>query len=121
MTSADIAAWCSQAGYVDYICPQLYYGFENPVLSYSQALEQWNALPKHQGLKLYAGLALYKAGNSQQGEDWMGGDVISRQIEEARSMCSGVLLYSSAYLDHPQTEMEVQNAVETLARLEENE
>ncbi len=119
---ADIAAWCSQAGYVDYICPQLYYGFENPVLSYSQALEQWNALPKHQGLKLYAGLALYKAGNSQQGEDWMGGDVISRQIEEARSMqCSGVLLYSSAYLDHPQTEMEVQNAVETLARLEENE
>ena len=116
---ADVAAWCAVPGYIDYICPQLYYGFENPVLTYSQALSQWQNMQKHEGLRLYAGLALYKAGDQDQGEDWVGGDVIARQIEAARSaQCSGVVLYSSEYLDSPQTQREVQAAVETLARLD---
>lgn len=115
---ADVAAWCATPGYVDYICPQLYYGFENPALSYGQALADWQALDKHQDLKLYIGLALYKAGDGAQGEDWAGGNVISRQIEAARAAeCSGVVLYSSAYLDAEQTRDEMANAVETLARL----
>jgi len=76
-------------------------------------------MQKHEGLRLYAGLALYKAGDQDQGEDWVGGDVIARQIEAARSaQCSGVVLYSSEYLDSQQTQREVQAAVETLARLD---
>lgn len=117
---ADVAAWCAMPGYVDYICPQVYYGFENPGLNYTQALEDWQGLYKHKGLELYIGLALYKAGDSAQGEDWAGGDVISRQIEAAREMpCNGVVLYSSAFLDVEQTSTEVANAVETLAGVEE--
>ena len=114
---ADVAAWCAVPGYVDYICPQLYYGFEHPVLDYGKSLGQWQELYKHEDLELYVGLALYKAGDADQGEDWLGGDVISRQIEAARAAeCSGVVLYSSAYLDAEQTREEVRNAVETLAR-----
>lgn len=116
---ADVETWCAMPGYVDYVCPQVYYGFENPGLNYTQALEDWQELYKHEGLKLYIGLALYKAGDSAQGEAWAGGDVISRQIEAARELpCNGVVLYSSAFLDAEQTSDEVANAVETLAGVE---
>ncbi|RKJ40975.1 hypothetical protein D7X94_06120 [Acutalibacter sp. 1XD8-33] len=116
LMGADVAAWCAAPGYLDYICPQLYYAFENPVLNYTQALEKWQSLQKHEGLKLYVGLALYKAGDEEQGENWAGGDIISRQIEAARAVeCSGVVLYSCDYLDAGQTQEEMRRAEETLA------
>lgn len=116
---ADVRAWCAVPGYLDYICPQLYYSFENPALGYSQALEEWTALTKHTGLKLYAGLALYKAGSDADSGTWqLSGDIIKRQIEAAQAArCSGILLYSSDYLDTEQTAEEVQNAAEVLAPL----
>ena len=108
---ADVAAWCATPGYVDYICPQLYYSFENEALGYGEALAQWMALPQHDSLKLYAGLALYKAGTDADGGTWLlSDDVISRQIEAARAVdCSGVVLYSSDYLDTEQTKAEMAN------------
>ncbi len=117
---AEVKAWCALPGYVDYICPQVYYSFENQGLNYTEALEDWQGLYKREGLKLYIGLALYKAGDSAQGEAWAGGDVISRQIEAARELpCNGVVLYSSAFLETEQTAVEMKNAVETLAGVEE--
>lgn len=108
---ADVRAWCASRGYVDYICPQLYYSFENEALGYSEALAQWQALPRFEGLKLYAGLALYKAGTDADGGTWLlSNDIIRRQIEAARAaQCSGVVLYSSAYLHAEQTQAEVAN------------
>ncbi len=116
---ADVKTWCAVPGYLDYICPQLYYSFENPALGYSQALEEWVSLTKHEDLKLYAGLALYKAGSDADSGTWqLSGDIIKRQIEEARAaQCGGVLLYSSDYLDTEQTAEEMGNAVEVLAPL----
>ena len=113
---ADVKAWCAAPGYVDYLCPQLYYSFENEALGYSEALAQWLALPRHENLRLYAGLALYKAGTDADGGTWLlSDDIISRQIEEARAAaCSGVVLYSSAYLDTEQTKSELANASVTL-------
>lgn len=114
---ADVKAWCAVPGYLDYICPQLYYSFENPALGYGEALEQWVSLPRHGELRLYAGLALYKAGSDADDGTWqLSDDTIRRQIEAARTaQCSGVLLYSSDYLDTEQTAAEMQNAVEVLS------
>lgn len=114
---ADVKAWCSTPGYVDYLCPQLYYSFENPELGFGEALEQWISLPRREGLELYAGLALYKAGGDGDEGTWLlSQDNISRQILAARdAQCSGVVLYSSDYLDTPQTAEEMENAVEALA------
>lgn len=113
---ADVKAWCGVPGYVDYICPQLYYSFENPSLGFSQAMEEWLALPWHQGLKLYAGLALYKAGSDADEGTWqLSDDVIGRQITEARAAeCAGVVLYSADYLESDQTAEEMKNAVAVL-------
>lgn len=114
---ADVKAWCAVPGYLDYICPQLYYSFENPALGYAEALETWLSLPRYEGLQVYAGLALYKAGtDADQGTWQLSDDTIRRQIEAAQAaQCSGVLLYSSDYLDAEQTEKEVQNALALLA------
>ena len=105
-------------GYVDYLAPQLYYSFENQALPYQQALEKWVALPRHPGLKLYAGLALYKAGTDADGGTWLSrDDIIALQAEAAlQSGCQGVLLYSWEAFNSQQAAKELENAVALLGQ-----
>lgn len=113
---ADVATWAAVPGYVDYLAPQLYYSFENEALPYQQALEEWAALPRHQGLELYAGLALYKAGTDADGGTWLLRDnIIALQAEAAlNGGYQGVILYSSEYLEAEQAAKEVENAAALL-------
>ena len=113
---ADVKTWAAVPGYVDYLAPQLYFSFENQALPYQQALEEWAALPRHQGLKLYAGLALYKAGTDADGGTWLTRDnIIALQAEAALNAgYQGVILYSSEYLDAAQAAKELENAMAVL-------
>ena len=113
---ADVKTWAAVPGYVDYLAPQLYFSFENLALPYQQALEEWAALPRHQGLKLYAGLALYKAGTDADGGTWLTRDnIIALQAEAALNAgYQGVILYSSEYLDAAQAAKELENAMVVL-------
>ena len=113
---ADVETWAAVPGYVDYLAPQLYFSFENEALGYQEALEEWAALPRHEGLRLYAGLALYKAGTDADNGTWLGRDnIIALQVEAAlNSGYQGVILYSSDYLDAQQTAKEMQNAMAVL-------
>ncbi len=113
---ADVKTWAAVSGYVDYLAPQLYFSFENQALPYQQALEEWAALPRRQGLKLYAGLALYKAGTDADGGTWLTRDnIIALQAEAALNAgYQGVILYSSEYLDAAQAAKELENAMAVL-------
>ena len=113
---ADVKTWAAVPGYVDYLAPQLYFSFENQALPYQQALEEWVALPRRQGLKLYAGLALYKAGTDADGGTWLTRDnIIALQAEAALNAgYQGVILYSSEYLDAAQAAKELENAMAVL-------
>ena len=113
---ADVKTWAAVPGYVDYLAPQLYFSFENQALPYQRALEEWAALPRHQGLKLYAGLALYKAGTDADGGTWLTRDnIIALQAEAALNAgYQGVILYSSEYLDAAQAAKELENAMAVL-------
>lgn len=89
---ADAPLWLRQRGYVDYLCPQIYYGFTHSTAPYEAVLRQWLALPRHSGVRLYVGLALYKAGladDSYAGEgrgEWaQHSDILSRQLTVARN------------------------------------
>ena len=115
---ADVATWAAVPGYVDYLAPQLYYSFENEALPYQQALEEWAALPRHQGLELYAGLALYRAGTDADGGTWLLRDnIIALQAEAAlNGGYQGVILYSSEYLEAEQAAKEVENAAALLGQ-----
>lgn len=110
---ADVKTWAAVSGYVDYLAPQLYFSFENEALGYLEALEEWAALPRHKGLKLYAGLALYKVGTDADGGTWLGrDDIIALQAEAALAAgYQGAILYSSDYLDADQTAQSVEKAM----------
>ena len=114
---ADVQTWCAVPGYLDYICPQLYYSFENPALGFTEALADWLELPRHDELQLYAGLALYKAGSDADEGTWLSSDdILRRQTETARAVgCTGVVLYSSEYLKAEQTAQEVAALIGTLS------
>ena len=99
---ADAARWMAVSGYVDYICPQLYFGFSHESAPFEGELARWSALPRHGECALIAGLALYKTGmpadeyaGSGKSEWASGGDIIARQI---RAVCEagwqGTALYS---------------------------
>lgn len=110
--NADVLTWCAQSGYIDYICPQLYYSFENEALPFEEALQQWNAMERLDSVKLYIGLAVYKAGTDADNGTWLNtDDTIARQIERAEETgADGVILYAVDYLDREETRAEMTNA-----------
>lgn len=115
-SGADVAAWCSAQGYVDYICPQLYVNFQNPVLPYDTAAKTWSSLVTNKNIKLYFGLALYKANSDADSGTWKNSSgILASEIEYGRQVsCSGFMFYSCQYLTGAQTEDEVQDVIKLL-------
>lgn len=106
---ADVATWGSQAGYVDYLCPQLYVNSSNAVMPFDATAVTWRKLVTNPNVKLYFGLALYKADSNVDGGTWMTpGSVMAYQIQKSRSLGSnGFMLYSAAFLENSQTTSEM--------------
>lgn len=75
---ADSRAWV-QNGWVDYICPQLYWAFETEAAPFDNLVEWWSSLCESAGVSLYVGHALYKLGTGEKGFE----DVsqITRQLD----------------------------------------
>ncbi len=101
---ADTARWVGYAGYVDYLCPQLYSGFENATLPFETQLAAFAQLPRAEGVRLFAGLALYKTGETDMfagagADEWLkNSDILARQIQAAKG--AGFLGISLFRYDH---------------------
>ncbi len=103
---ADCLKWLSQSGYVDYLCPQLYTGFEHQSSPFNEIVDKWLAYPRHPSVKLYVGIATYKAGLKKDAyagtgkTEWANNtDILKRQVLYLRSKnISGIALYSYSYL-----------------------
>lgn len=59
---ADVKKWCSCEEYIDYVIPQIYYGFDNSNISFLQCAKAWEAIADTENIKLICGLAVYKCG-----------------------------------------------------------
>ena len=115
---ADVYTWCAQNGYIDYICPQLYYSFANSTLPFENALQTWTEMPRAEGVDLYIGLAVYKAGTDADDGTWLNSDRnIAKQIElSAEGGADGIVLYAVDHLDDDTVRIEMQNAEEAIGR-----
>lgn len=90
-----------KAGLVDYLCPQMYFGFKNSGCPYSGTIKDFNEMTRGTDVKLYVGLATYKFGipDSWAGEgkeEWLNTtDLLKRQVEAARELScyNGFILY----------------------------
>ncbi|MBQ3969764.1 MAG: family 10 glycosylhydrolase [Clostridia bacterium] len=115
-SGADVYSWCSRYGYVDYIAPQVYFNSENSILTFEDSVEEWKNIITNDDIKLYTGLALYKAGSTEDDGTWLSSDsIISDQIEYSRKAeTDGFILYSWEYLCSDMTAAEVANMKEII-------
>jgi len=122
---ADVKLWGSVNGYVDYLCPQIYYNYKSETTSFTYALNTWNNLVTASNVKLMVGLAPYKIGYKEdywactnanrekhkntpnicgafgwQTSDSSKSDILARQVADSLSLkkCNGVFLYSYQYV-----------------------
>ena len=57
----DYRTWMSEDGYIDYICPQLYWSFNSRnIFPYYETLLKWASALQNDKVKLYIGLPAYK-------------------------------------------------------------
>lgn len=82
---ADSRAWV-QNGWVDYICPQIYWAYETSAAPFDKLVEWWSTLCRASDVELYVGHALYKLGSGEAGFDNV--SQITRQLDLCRD--SGV-------------------------------
>ncbi len=107
---ANVQLWCNTKGYIDYICPQIYFGYENEYLPFSPTLKEWSELCET--CDLIVGLSFYKAGTEDiyagnGKEEWTKSfDIISRQYKESKEIinCKGIALYRYNSIFKPDVE-----------------
>ncbi|MBQ8786043.1 MAG: family 10 glycosylhydrolase [Oscillospiraceae bacterium] len=114
---ADVKTWCRNSGYCDYILPQVYFGFDNAALPYADVISLWSSMVKADDVKLVIGLAAYKvgaedtyAGKSGKNEWLNNNDIISRQMELAKTLDNygGVAMYRYDSLFNPSSSVAAQ-------------
>jgi uncharacterized lipoprotein YddW (UPF0748 family) len=80
-----------QKGYCDYICPQIYFGYDNDIMPYLNTLKDWSNLVSGTNVKLLSGLGAYKIGalDSYAGggkNEWVNNqNLMSRMVADARA------------------------------------
>lgn len=121
---ADTGKWLANRGYIDYLCPQIYFGFEHQTAAFDVCTQKWLNAPRASSVKLYIGLALYKAGiddDTYAGEsgrtEWKDhGDIMKRQVEylRAQSGIGGMIFYRYDWFENPIAKTEVENLLPLL-------
>lgn len=113
---ADVKSWCECIGYVDYICPQLYYSLENPALKFEAGLDEWLEFNFHENLKLYSGFAVYKAGTDADNGTWLEhNNILAKELEITRAKkLDGFILYDYEALKSKNATTEIENFKNTL-------
>lgn len=85
---ADVEKWVSNDGYVDYICPQIYFGFQNENQPFMATVKQWCEMAE---CTLYIALPLYKAGM----EDEFAGKNGKNEFTENNNIIERQVIYLS--------------------------
>ena len=124
----DIDTWMSKDGYVDYIMPQIYWGFEHKLsdgspapFAFSNNLDTWIKLKKRGNVRLYLGLAMYKTGSGSKDNnavpEWLRrNDIIKRQVEAGRAsgQVAGYCFYAYSSFQEAACQAEAANLMKVL-------
>ncbi|MBO7249815.1 MAG: family 10 glycosylhydrolase [Clostridia bacterium] len=112
---ADVSTWCRE-GYIDYLAPQIYFGFEHTTRPFDEVLREFSELAQAGDVPLVVGITLEKAQNGYEGigDSWAGDgygewiaqkNVIKRSLEYVRELDDsyGIALFSYRLLFDPLT------------------
>ncbi len=111
---ADVDTWCGKEGYIDYICPQVYFGLEHGSWDFVKTSQKWQAIIKVDSVDLIIGMTLGKAVNGYDGtgdtyagtgkNEWINNkDVLKRCLEKTKDFakCRGVSYFCYQYFYDP--------------------
>ena len=82
---ADVKRWLKEDGYIDYIMPQIYYGFYHETKPFIETVNEWHSYIEND-VDIIPALALYKSGTTDAyaktgSEEWKKkNDIISREV-----------------------------------------
>jgi len=113
---ADVKTWCQNKGYIDYICPQIYFSLDNPSLTFEESLNDWLELDINKNINIYIGLAGYKGGSDEDEGTWLdNNDILKTQIEIVeKHKLDGIMLFSyESFLDET-NQAEIENVANYL-------
>jgi uncharacterized lipoprotein YddW (UPF0748 family) len=114
---ADVISWCSVRGYIDYICPQIYFSLDNPRLSFEDSLSDWLDIEFDDTVELYISLAGYKANDSEADDGtWINSnDILAKEYNIIKNSpkSSGIMLYSYASLIDKDKSKEINNLIKS--------
>lgn len=107
----DVNKIAGNNGYCDYICPQIYFGYQNDAQPYLKTLEMWQSMVAGTNVRLYVGIAPYKIGKT---DSWAGSgknewatstDLMRRMVDDARRVenYTGFVLYRYDSVFNPET------------------
>lgn len=83
---ADVQLWSTEKGYVDYICPQIYFGFQNENQPFMKTAKSWLEMAD---CDCYAALPLYKQGL----EDEFAGETGKKEFIENNNIVARQFTY----------------------------
>ena len=108
---ADVKTWCEKNGYIDYICPQIYWSLDFKTKPFEKTAKEWRNLVKNKNVNLYCGLALYKIGTDADNGTWKGkNNILAREFKISKKLnYNGVILYSYGHICSEKTTKEMQN------------
>jgi len=112
----DIKTWLSKEGYIDYICPQLYWTFSHSVYPFDKTLERWLSLRTNPKVKMYVGIATYRAGTNLESDWKKDSNILKNMTEYGRGTGSvdGYLYFRYDYFYHNATQKAVEKLLELL-------
>ena len=120
----DVETWMASDKYIDYICPQLYWSFENTYTdkntgfsaAYDKALDYWLSLRTSSTVNMYVGIPTYRAGSSVESEWKENDDVLQRMVEYGRSTgeVDGYFFFRYDFFFKDVTQAEVENLMSIL-------
>ncbi len=123
---ADVAVWCRNEGYIDYLCPQLYFGFEHATCAFDKLCREFSEMVKRDDIKLIFGMTLGKAkaeydqyaGSGKY--EWRDNkDILLRQLKYTETIdnCIGVSYFCYQYFFDPLTGKRVTETAEEVDKL----
>lgn len=133
---ADVVEWCSKEGYIDYICPQIYFGFMHSTHPFDEVCKMWESIVTSEAVDLVIGLTLGKA--HAEYDQWAGNgayewkynkDIIKKSIAFSKTLkkFNGLSFFCYQYFFDPltnkeisQTKSEIQNFLPELKNIIDN-
>lgn len=106
----DVDRWLSEDGFIDYICPQIYWGFENKTCPFAETVDRWIEVTKNPKVNLYVGLAGHYAGTNTTSEWESNTNILSKQVKYLRNtnFADGFFFYRYDFLTASRSQKEVQ-------------